>query len=118
MNKYKKFGFFLVGLYPILTLWIASFDYILANFYFFSLIFLVILLIVLVCPIVLRPLYIVWMFIGHWLGIINTYIIFTIIYFIIITPISILTHLFSKKRSITNWAEIQSDEQTDFNKQY
>jgi hypothetical protein len=118
MNKYKYFGLLLTVLFIVASAWVSSIDYIIIYKYYFGSVILILLLIAVLKPIILKPFYIVWMFIGHWLGLINTYLVFTIIYFIVITPISLISRLFSKKRINANWVDVPFNEQTDFSKQY
>jgi hypothetical protein len=56
----------------------------------------VLILLALITPLWLNPLRIVWDKIGHVLGIINTYILLTIFYFVILTPLSLIMRLFGK----------------------
>jgi hypothetical protein len=48
----------------------------------------------LVAPKVLKPLEKFWLFIGHWLGLINTRIILGLFFIVIFTPISLIRRLF------------------------
>ena len=56
----------------------------------------ILLLLALVKPLWLNPLRLVWDKIGHVLGIINTYILLTLFYFVILTPLSLIMRLFGK----------------------
>ena len=56
----------------------------------------ILLLLALVKPLWLNPLRLVWDKIGHVLGIINTYILLTLFYFVILTPLSLVMRLFGK----------------------
>lgn len=56
----------------------------------------ILLLLALVKPLWLNPLRLVWDKIGHVLGIINTYILLTLFYFVILTPLSLMMRLFGK----------------------
>ncbi|GAB4337901.1 MAG: hypothetical protein Kow0089_09490 [Desulfobulbaceae bacterium] len=47
-------------------------------------------------PRTLRPVYIVWMTIGHWLGWINTRIILTLLFYLLILPVGVIMRLFGK----------------------
>jgi len=49
-----------------------------------------------IIPLWLNPLRLVWEKIGHVLGIINTYVLLTIFYFVILTPLSLIMRLFGK----------------------
>ena len=50
----------------------------------------------LVLPVALKPVYFLWMKIGHVLGLINTRIILGVVFFLIFTPVALLFHLLGK----------------------
>ncbi len=52
--------------------------------------------IALLLPIILKPVYLVWMKIGAVLGWINTRIILTFVYFVVFMPVGLLMHLLGK----------------------
>jgi hypothetical protein len=54
------------------------------------------LLFALVLPALLNPLRLVWDKIGHVLGIINTYILLTLFYFLILTPLGLIMRIMQK----------------------
>lgn len=56
----------------------------------------ILLLLALVKPLWLNPLRLVWDKIGHVLGIINTYVLLTLFYFVILTPLSLIMRSFGK----------------------
>jgi len=56
----------------------------------------ILLLLALIKPLWLNPLRLVWDKIGHVLGIINTYVLLTLFYFVILTPLSLVMRLFGK----------------------
>lgn len=56
----------------------------------------VILITGLLVPVLLRPVYKAWMFIGHILGYVNTRIILGLIFLAVFTPVAILLKLISK----------------------
>ena|ERR1700744_5275472 len=56
----------------------------------------ILLLLALVKPLWLNPLRLVWDKIGHVLGIINTYVLLTLFYFVILTPLGLIVRLFGK----------------------
>jgi multisubunit Na+/H+ antiporter MnhG subunit len=56
----------------------------------------ILLLLALVKPLWLNPLRLVWDKIGHMLGIINTHILLTLFYFVILTPLSLIMRSFGK----------------------
>jgi len=49
-----------------------------------------------IIPLWLNPLRLVWDKIGHVLGIINTYVLLIIFYFVILTPLGLIMRLFGK----------------------
>ncbi len=119
MNKYKVFGVFITVAYLIISVWIYSIEYVLANWHIFGVIMIFMALTTLMAPLALKPFYHIWMLIGKWLGIANTFIVFTLIYFIIITPISIFRKIFKQKElsSNSNW-ETTHNQTVNFNKQF
>jgi len=56
----------------------------------------ILLLLALLTPLWLNPLRLVWDKIGHVLGIINTYVLLTLFYLVILTPLSLIMRLFGK----------------------
>jgi hypothetical protein len=56
----------------------------------------VLLVLALILPLWLNPVRILWDKIGHVLGIINTYVLLTVFYFVILTPLSLIMRLFGK----------------------
>lgn len=54
-------------------------------------------------PVLLDPLRLVWDKIGHVLGTINTYILLTVFYFLILSPLGILMRLFGKDILKIKW---------------
>ena len=56
----------------------------------------VLLLLTLVMPKILTPIRLGWEKLGHLLGIMNTYILLTLFYFLILTPFGLLMRLFGK----------------------
>ena len=56
----------------------------------------VLLLLTLVMPLVLNPLRLGWDKIGHVLGTINTYVLLTVFYFLILSPLGMIMRLFGK----------------------
>lgn len=51
-----------------------------------------------IAPMSLSPLYSIWMKAGHVLGKINSYIILSIIFYFVFTPMRLLIRIFSKER--------------------
>lgn len=56
----------------------------------------VLVLLALIAPAVLRPVYRGWMLLGEALGWINTRIILTVVFFLVVTPIGLLLRLFGR----------------------
>ena len=52
----------------------------------------------LLLPQVLSPVHTVWMKIGHVMGRINSFIILSVVFYLVVTPIRVLLLLFSKER--------------------
>jgi len=90
----RKFGYVVAGA----LLFITAFQYILKHkqdVIIFA-IAIILLLFTLLKPIWLTYLRLVWDKIGHVLGIINTYILLTIFYIFILTPLGLVMRLFGK----------------------
>jgi hypothetical protein len=112
----RKFGYVVA----VALLFITAFQYILKHKQDIIIFFIAIVLLffTLLKPIWLTPLRIVWEKIGHILGIINTYVLLTIFYLVILTPLSLIMRLFGKdilklKRSSaqsTYWETATMDE--------
>ncbi len=54
-------------------------------------------------PVLLNPLRLVWDKIGHVLGTINTYVLLTIFYFLILSPLGMIMRLFGKDILKIKW---------------
>ena len=90
----RKFGYVVAGA----LLFITAFQYVFKHkqdVFLFSIAF-ILLLFTLIKPVWLTPLRIVWDKIGHILGIINTYVLLTVFYVLILTPLGLLMRLFGK----------------------
>ena len=48
-------------------------------------------------PQVLKPLHYIWMKLGHYLGIVSSYIALTILFFILLTPLALIRRLFHNR---------------------
>lgn len=87
----KQFGLVLslialvIGLWPLFDKETISWPWALAST--------ALLLIALLAPVVLSPLFKAWMSIGHVLGIINNHLLLAIIFFIFITPLALFFRL-------------------------
>lgn len=60
-------------------------------------------LLALITPLILNPLRLLWDRVGNFLGIINTTIILFVLYFLVITPISLVMRLFKKSKLDLNF---------------
>lgn len=119
MNAERKFGIIISSAYLIFLL--VFFDYDLKNIslvWYSPLAILAILMIF--SPKLISPIRKGWLYIGHILGIINSTLILSIIYFVIITPVSVLRKLFtSRKGNVdSNWHSPSDAEKGSFYKQY
>jgi len=63
----------------------------------------VLLFLSLIVPAALKPLYILWMSMGHYMGILNTKIILCLIYYLVFTPIALVFRLADKDPMERNW---------------
>ncbi|MHB8206847.1 SxtJ family membrane protein [Mucilaginibacter sp.] len=63
----------------------------------------VLLLFSLIKPVLLNPLRLVWDKIGHVLGTINTYVLLTLFYFLILSPLGMIMRLFGKDILNIKW---------------
>ena len=90
----RKFGYVVAGA----LLFITAFQYVFKDKQdvIIFCIALILLLLALIKPVWLTPLRIVWDKIGHILGIINTYVLLTLFYVLILTPLSLVMRLFGK----------------------
>lgn len=90
----RKFGYVVAGA----LLFITVFQYVFKHkqdVIIFSIAF-ILLLLTFIKPVWLTPMRIVWDKIGHILGIINTYVLLTVFYVLILTPLSLVMRLFCK----------------------
>jgi len=98
MNKkdYRNFGYLMaafIGLFfGLLFPWLFSWQFLLAPW----ILSLLLLLLALLAPNSLAPLYKLWMAIGNTLGFINTRIILGLVFFVIFTPVAIFLKLLKK----------------------
>ena len=90
----RKFGYVVAGA----LLFIATFQFFIRHKQdvVISVIAIILLTLALTKPIWLTPLRIAWDKIGHVLGIINTYVLLTVFYCLILTPLGLLMRLFGK----------------------
>jgi len=73
----------------------------------------------------LAPVALLWYQLGHWLGIINSMILLSAVYFLVLTPVSLLlrwrgkdTLKLKKKAHGSYWQPISEDEKNDMHLQY
>ncbi len=90
----RQFGVVLAGLSAAVALW--QFFYGHASLWPWLLIALVALLLAWLAPTWLRPLARGWMWIGHWLGFVNTRLLLGLVFFLVITPVSLLFRLIGR----------------------
>ena len=50
----------------------------------------------LIAPVILKPIYIVWMTFAHYLSFVMTYVILTVFFYIVLTPVGLLMRVFGK----------------------
>jgi hypothetical protein len=102
----RKFGYVVAGA----LLFIAAFQYVFKHKQdtIVFCIAIILLLFTLIKPVWLTPLRIVWDKIGHILGIINTYVLLTLFYVVILTPLSLVMRLFGKDILKLKYAPRQS----------
>ena len=82
----------------------------------------------LVIPIILKPIFFLWMVFASILGFIMTRVILSLLFFIILTPIGLILRLFGKqlllfeedltKESYWNKRTVESFSQTNYEKQF
>jgi len=95
MPTIKKFGYFFSGMFSLITLYCYWQD--LKNFAIFaSIISFLFIAVTLVAPKMLSPLNLAWYELGMLLGKIVSPIVLGIIFFLMITPISLITRLFGR----------------------
>ena len=106
----RQFGVALACLLGLVVLW--QFFYGHASLWPWLLMALVVLILAWLAPTWLRPLARVWMWIGHWLGFVNTRLLLGLVFFLIITPVSLLFRLIGrdvlalkKKQANSYWHE-------------
>lgn len=95
-DQLKKFGyvvgfiFLIIGIYPIIKSHVFKFSIPIC-------IGLSLVLLAIIFPTILKPFYYVWMKVGFFLGKINSYIILSLIYYLILTPTGWLKRIISGK---------------------
>jgi hypothetical protein len=94
-NEWKKFGIALgIILSIVATILLIKGKALYFYFYGAGLVFV---LAALAIPIVIKPVFILFMYIAHVLGFVMTRLILCILYYLVITPMSLLGRLFGKK---------------------
>jgi hypothetical protein len=95
ISELRKFGFIVgliliaLGAFPVLKREQVSFFLLLPGILFF--------IVAVLCPSLLYPINRIWMKAGHLLGRINSFIILSIIFYIIFTPMRVLIRIVSKE---------------------
>lgn len=120
----RKFGYVVAGA----LLFIAAFQYVFKHKQDRIIVAIAILLLLftLIKPIWLTPLRIVWDKIGHVLGTINTYVLLSLFYCLILTPLSLLMRLFGKDilklkaspQQTTYWEQAQTTSDSKMENQF
>lgn len=98
-NKQKQFGWLLIGIWLVvfyLKLKQNNFDYQLIEKWFYGF---PIVLIIITCLVtrLLQPILFVWFLIGKILGLITSFIILFVSYYVILLPIVFISNIFTKK---------------------
>ena len=95
-TELRKFGllvgiiFAVIGLFPVLKGKPLNIHFLLSG--------VVLIVIGATAPMLLSPLYSIWMKVGHLLGKINSHIILSIVFYFVFTPMRLLVIVFSKDR--------------------
>jgi len=93
---YRNFGLIMAGfvtvIFGIILPFLLNFEHSVWPF-IVSIIFIFIAIVV---PYLLKYLYIPWMILGHFLGLVNTRVILTLVFLIIFVPMALLLKLFGK----------------------
>ena len=98
-NKQKQFGWLLIGIWLVvfyLKLKQNNFDYQLIEKWFYSFPIVLIIVVFLVTKL-LQPILFVWFLIGKILGLITSFIILFVSYYVILVPIVFISNIFTKK---------------------
>ena len=96
-NELKKFGIafgvFLIIFFGLVLPYIFKKD---VNIYYWIIPSGLFFLFGITVPVLLKPFYILWMTVTYYIGRINTFIILSLIYFVLITPVSFIIKLIKK----------------------
>ncbi|WP_299438781.1 SxtJ family membrane protein [uncultured Aquimarina sp.] len=76
----------------------------------------ILLIVVFLIPVVFYPFLFIWLFIGNILGEISSFIILGIVYYLLLSPITLLLKITNKKKVITGW--VDKKESIDYEKLY
>jgi hypothetical protein len=98
-NKQKQFGWLLIGIWLVvfyLKLKQNNFDYQLIEKWFYSFPIVLIIITSLVTRL-LQPILFVWFLIGKILGLITSFIVLFVSYYVILLPIVFISNIFTKK---------------------
>lgn len=90
----KNFGLFFTSVFFLISIYYLLEKSLL--FYIFTSLFSIFLIITIVKPSLLKPLNKLWMMLGYLMGMIMNPIVMGIIFFLLITPIAIITRIFKR----------------------
>jgi hypothetical protein len=90
----KNFGLFFTSIFFLISIYYLSEKSLL--FYIFTSLFSIFLIITIVKPSLLKPLNKLWMMLGYLMGMIMNPIVMGVIFFLLITPIAIITRIFKR----------------------
>lgn len=121
-NELKKFG---IVLSIFLTIFISIFIYKIDISYYWLIVSFLIFTLSLSIPQTLLPTFYIFQAIGNILGYINSKIILTILFFLVLTPVSLMLRLFSVKffdtkfdRNMQSYWNKKENTAINFNKQF
>lgn len=90
----KNFGLFFTSIFFLISIYYLLEKSLL--FYIFTSLFSIFLIITIVKPSLLKPLNKLWMMLGYLMGMIVNPIVMGVIFFLLITPIAIITRIFKR----------------------
>lgn len=90
----KNFGLFFTSIFFLISIYYLLEKSLL--FYIFTSLFSIFLIITIVKPSLLKPLNKLWMMLGYLMGMIMNPIVMGVIFFLLITPIAIITRIFKR----------------------
>ena len=101
VNKDKRFGL----TFGLIFLGVALYQYLISTTisYLLACFGIALILAALIIPSLLYSFRAILEIIGHYLGVINTYLLLTVIYFLLFVPIGLLLKLFGKDNLMLKW---------------